>query len=179
METRDWRGDEVMTSTDATGDGKATGTGGLGELGGLAVAWRTPLSAVPSVAAASLDLCRLPPLLAGLLASSPGQALASAFPPAKESRSDVGRVLLLQELVDMCVGTSVGTITEPDCLGPCEPGTSVTLEGIVWHETEGGTVAERPGRGPPGPGVGGSSQPLLFLYFLSLSKLSLKLFRLN
>ncbi|KAK8762180.1 hypothetical protein V5799_026556 [Amblyomma americanum] len=33
--------------------------------------------------------------------------------------------------------TSVGTITEPDCLGPCEPGTSVTLEGIVWQETEG------------------------------------------
>lgn len=41
-------------------------------------------------------------------------------------------------MVDVCVGTSVGTITEPDCLGPCEPGTSVTLEGIVWHETEGG-----------------------------------------
>jgi hypothetical protein len=39
---------------------------------------------------------------------------------------------------DVCVGTSVGTITEPDCLGPCEPGTSVTLEGIVWNETEGG-----------------------------------------
>jgi len=37
----------------------------------------------------------------------------------------------------VCVGTSVGTITEPDCLGPCEPGTSVTLEGIVWHETGG------------------------------------------
>lgn len=43
----------------------------------------------------------------------------------------------LQEMVEVCVGTSVGTITEPDCLGPCEPGTSVTLEGIVWHETEG------------------------------------------
>jgi len=41
-------------------------------------------------------------------------------------------------MLDVCVGTSVGTITEPDCLGPCEPGTSVTLEGIVWHETEGG-----------------------------------------
>lgn len=39
---------------------------------------------------------------------------------------------------DVCIGTSIGTITEPDCLGPCEPGTSVTLEGIVWHETEGG-----------------------------------------
>lgn len=38
------------------------------------------------------------------------------------------------------MGTSVGTITEPDCLGPCEPGTSVTLEGIVWHETEGGVL---------------------------------------
>lgn len=42
---------------------------------------------------------------------------------------------------DVCVGTSIGTITEPDCLGPCEPGTSVTLEGIVWHETEGGVLA--------------------------------------
>ncbi|RWS21887.1 vegetative cell wall protein gp1-like protein [Leptotrombidium deliense] len=34
--------------------------------------------------------------------------------------------------------STVGTVTEPDCLGPCEPGTSVTLEGIVWQETEGG-----------------------------------------
>lgn len=45
-----------------------------------------------------------------------------------------------QDVSDVCVGTSVGTITEPDCLGPCEPGTSVTLEGIVWHETEGGVL---------------------------------------
>lgn len=36
--------------------------------------------------------------------------------------------------------TSIGTITEPDCLGPCEPGTSVTLEGIVWQETESGIL---------------------------------------
>lgn len=34
--------------------------------------------------------------------------------------------------------TSIATITEPDCMGPCEPGTNVTLEGIVWQETEGG-----------------------------------------
>lgn len=67
----------------------------------------------------------------------------------------------------MCVGTSVGTITEPDCLGPCEPGTSVTLEGIVWHETETGAYAgalaekERAGRaaaGPRPPRRGGSSE---------------------
>lgn len=31
-----------------------------------------------------------------------------------------------------------GVVTEPECLGPCEPGTSVNLEGIVWHETEEG-----------------------------------------
>lgn len=32
----------------------------------------------------------------------------------------------------------VALSTEPECLGPCEPGTSVNLEGIVWQETEDG-----------------------------------------
>ena len=32
----------------------------------------------------------------------------------------------------------VGTITEPDSLGPCEPGTTINLDGIVWNETKGG-----------------------------------------
>ena len=37
------------------------------------------------------------------------------------------------------VGTnSVAVATDPDCLGPCEPGTHVMLEGIVWNETENG-----------------------------------------
>ena len=40
---------------------------------------------------------------------------------------------------DKAVSTQhVGVVTDPDCLGPCEPGTSVTLEGIVWHETDNG-----------------------------------------
>ncbi|XP_077425209.1 zinc finger protein 609-like isoform X3 [Vanacampus margaritifer] len=30
--------------------------------------------------------------------------------------------------------------TEPECLGPCEPGTSVNLEGIVWQETDDGML---------------------------------------
>ncbi|XP_060709921.1 zinc finger protein 609-like isoform X3 [Hemiscyllium ocellatum] len=34
----------------------------------------------------------------------------------------------------------VGLATEPECLGPCEPGTSVNLEGIVWQETEDGVL---------------------------------------
>lgn len=55
--------------------------------------------------------------------------------PVKRPKCD------LKDMVDVCIGTSVGTITEPDCLGPCEPGTSVTLEGIVWHESEGGVLA--------------------------------------
>lgn len=41
---------------------------------------------------------------------------------------------------DCGTSTSIGTITEPECLGPCEPGTSVTLEGIVWQETDGGIL---------------------------------------
>ena len=39
---------------------------------------------------------------------------------------------------DASVGTEMGTMTEPECIGPLDPGTSVTLEGIVWHETDGG-----------------------------------------
>ncbi|XP_050352390.1 zinc finger protein 608-like isoform X2 [Nymphalis io] len=62
-------------------------------------------------------------------------------PPAKKQKTDS------KETAEVCVGTSVGTITEPDCLGPCEPGTSVTLEGIVWHETEGVLVVNVTWRG--------------------------------
>ncbi|XP_062326699.1 zinc finger protein 609-like isoform X2 [Osmerus eperlanus] len=36
--------------------------------------------------------------------------------------------------------TDVALATEPECLGPCEPGTSVNLEGIVWQETEDGML---------------------------------------
>ena len=32
-----------------------------------------------------------------------------------------------------------GTMTDQDMLGPCEPGTAINLDGIVWNETKGGT----------------------------------------
>ena len=32
----------------------------------------------------------------------------------------------------------VATMTDPDSLGPCEPGTAVKLQGIVWQETDKG-----------------------------------------
>ena len=41
--------------------------------------------------------------------------------------------------VDAGTITDASTLTEPENLGPCEPGTSVNLEGIVWHETDTGT----------------------------------------
>ncbi|CAH1797104.1 unnamed protein product [Owenia fusiformis] len=42
---------------------------------------------------------------------------------------------------DVAVETSsIATATDPDCFGPCEPGTSVTLDGIVWNETENGML---------------------------------------
>ena len=40
--------------------------------------------------------------------------------------------------MDASVITEMATMTDPDCLGPMDPGASVTLEGIVWHETENG-----------------------------------------
>ncbi|XP_065368364.1 mucin-17 [Calliphora vicina] len=77
------------------------------------------------------------------MATSTSATENSESPPAKrvkQSDSDATSSSINKEMVDICIGTSVGTITEPDCLGPCEPGTSVTLEGIVWHETEGGVL---------------------------------------
>lgn len=33
--------------------------------------------------------------------------------------------------------TDSATLTEPDLLGPCEPGTKLVVEGVVWLETQG------------------------------------------
>ncbi|KAK6617179.1 hypothetical protein RUM44_005510 [Polyplax serrata] len=106
----------------------------------------TPGSAVPSTPGPPVPAPtpKLEP--PRLTAATPGPGAASGSeersisvspPPPKRIKTATSDS---KELVDVCVGTSVGTITEPDCLGPCEPGTSVTLEGIVWHETEGGVL---------------------------------------
>ena len=47
---------------------------------------------------------------------------------------------IISERKDAGTNTSQGTATEPDFLGPCEPGTSVLLEGVVWQETQGGRL---------------------------------------
>lgn len=38
----------------------------------------------------------------------------------------------------LCSPNERATMTEPDNLGPCEPGTAVKLQGIVWQETDRG-----------------------------------------
>lgn len=66
------------------------------------------------------------------------QILPSYFSPAASNIAAPAEQLLVRTRsvgVNTC---EVGVVTEPECLGPCEPGTSVNLEGIVWHETEEG-----------------------------------------
>ncbi|XP_058533318.1 zinc finger protein 608 isoform X6 [Ochotona princeps] len=68
------------------------------------------------------------------------QLLPSYFPPSSSNIAAPVEQLLVRTRsvgVNTC---EVGVVTEPECLGPCEPGTSVNLEGIVWHETEEGVL---------------------------------------
>ncbi|XP_053557594.1 zinc finger protein 608 isoform X2 [Bombina bombina] len=68
------------------------------------------------------------------------QILPSYFPPSSSTIAAPVEQLLVRTRsvgVNTC---DVGVVTEPECLGPCEPGTSVNLEGIVWHETEEGVL---------------------------------------
>ena len=84
--------------------------------------------ATPSVAAVAAQAAAGAGLANGL------HPLTSASSPSLHADASSGGPRM-----DACVGTcSASTMTEPESLGPCEPGTAVTLEGIVWHETEGG-----------------------------------------
>ena len=65
----------------------------------------------------------------------PNLATPPSTPPCTTSCSPLShysRQDMQTDTHDMATGT------EPDCLGPCEPGTSVVLEGIVWNESDNG-----------------------------------------
>ena len=67
---------------------------------------------------------------------------SSSVPAASESSSLTSTSLLSSSRGGVCEA-SVETMnaqvsTDPDCLGPCEPGTCVFLEGIVWSESTSG-----------------------------------------
>ncbi|KAK1176281.1 zinc finger protein 608-like isoform X1 [Acipenser oxyrinchus oxyrinchus] len=71
--------------------------------------------------------------------SIPPQLLPSYFSPSSNISAPTEQLLVRTR--SMGVNTcEAGVVTEPECLGPCEPGTSVNLEGIVWHETEEGVL---------------------------------------
>ncbi|XP_052794440.1 zinc finger protein 608-like isoform X1 [Mya arenaria] len=69
--------------------------------------------------------------------------------PIKKMKVDKEKVEMASSHMSVTPGTSqdaststrdAAVVTDPDCLGPCEPGTNVTLEGIVWHESENGVL---------------------------------------
>ncbi|XP_067871440.1 zinc finger protein 609-like isoform X4 [Heterodontus francisci] len=73
-------------------------------------------------------------------ASTPNPPPLHLLPPVNSGvASPVEQIMVRTRsiAVNTC---DVGLATEPECLGPCEPGTSVNLEGIVWQETEDGVL---------------------------------------
>ena len=97
-----------------------------------------------STTAVSLSVFQVDPLFTvpapppPIASSLTPQLLPSYFSPSSSNIAAPVEQLLVRTRsvgVNTC---EVGVVTEPECLGPCEPGTSVNLEGIVWHETEEG-----------------------------------------
>lgn len=97
-----------------------------------------------STTAVSLSVFQVDPLFTvpapppPISSSLTPQILPSYFSPSSSNIAAPVEQLLVRTRsvgVNTC---EVGVVTEPECLGPCEPGTSVNLEGIVWHETEEG-----------------------------------------
>ncbi|XP_068278730.1 zinc finger protein 608 isoform X2 [Nyctibius grandis] len=68
------------------------------------------------------------------------QILPSYFSPSSSNIAAPVEQLLVRTRSVGINTCEAGVVTEPECLGPCEPGTSVNLEGIVWHETEEGVL---------------------------------------
>ncbi|XP_069481691.1 zinc finger protein 608 isoform X2 [Ambystoma mexicanum] len=79
-----------------------------------------------------------PPPISSSIA--PPQILPSYFSPSSSNIAAPVEQLLVRTRSVGINTCDVGIVTEPECLGPCEPGTSVNLEGIVWHETEEGVL---------------------------------------
>ncbi|XP_068165759.1 zinc finger protein 608 [Antennarius striatus] len=73
----------------------------------------------------------------------PGSSLPSTpsfSSPALPTSSPKQLVVRTRSIGTNTQDGSVSGAIEGDCLGPCQPGTSVNLEGIVWHETEEGVL---------------------------------------
>ena len=88
-------------------------------------------------------------------------ATSPSIPTAPDLTNGVRAAAGRRGRVDAGTSTDAATLTEPEALGPCEPGTAVSLEGIVWHETDAGTHPH-----PISPHFPYFLFPLFFLHFL-------------
>uniref|UniRef100_S4RQE7 Zinc finger protein 608 n=1 Tax=Petromyzon marinus TaxID=7757 RepID=S4RQE7_PETMA len=79
-----------------------------------------------------------PPPPTMLLPSSP--PCAPSLVDSLEVEAEPEEQILIRTRTVGVSTCEAASVTEPDCLGPCEPGTCINLEGIVWHETETGML---------------------------------------
>uniref|UniRef100_UPI0035902AE8 zinc finger protein 608-like n=1 Tax=Myxine glutinosa TaxID=7769 RepID=UPI0035902AE8 len=78
------------------------------------------------------------PCHAGLLEPEVGEGMLTSRPPCPSPLVEAEpeeQILIRTRTVGVST-CEASTLTDAECLGPCEPGTCVNLEGIVWHETE-------------------------------------------
>lgn len=76
-------------------------------------------------------------------AATPAPPPLHLLPPASSGDVSSPCEQIMVRTRSLAVNTAdVASATEPECLGPCEPGTSVNLEGIVWQETEDGQTPQ-------------------------------------
>ncbi|TRY67260.1 hypothetical protein TCAL_03294 [Tigriopus californicus] len=61
-------------------------------------------------------------------------------PSSPESKTEPPHSPPPPPISSLCSPNERATMTEPDNLGPCEPGTAVKLQGIVWQETDRGLL---------------------------------------
>ena len=69
---------------------------------------------------------------------SGGQEPAKKKRKKKAGAAAAAAAALLPSISSLCNPNEQATMTEPDRLGPCSPGTAVKLQGIVWQETDKG-----------------------------------------
>lgn len=141
--TNSSNGSSITTSTFPNSDIKPTASNIQNQISKQLASGQISSTAPHSLSLSSSNNKTLTPNVTDSISPNISSNEISESPPAKRikhSDSNAASCSNSKEMIDMCIGTSVGTITEPECLGPCEPGTSVTLEGIVWHETEGGVL---------------------------------------
>ena len=79
--------------------------------------------------------------LNGELNGSTSSPASSATPPEEDEEAEEADSAVLEiNPSSLCQPNEQATMTDPDRLGPCEPGTAVKLQGVVWQESDRGEL---------------------------------------